>query len=131
MSDLGPWSLEVRADLMHTMADLLDDPNPIHLDPEAVSRLGLGDRVINQGPTNCGYVVSMLLDAYPGATIRSLRLRLVGQVRGGDRVVAGGRVESSERAGDGRLVRCAVWLDVERGARAVEGTATVELGEAS
>ena len=113
--------IEVSAELMFVMADLLDDPNPIHLDPEATRRMGLGDRVINQGPTNCGYVVSMLQDAFPGGALLALRLRLGGQVKGGDRVHAGGAITAEH---DG-VVECDVWLDVEGGARAIEGTATV------
>ncbi len=121
MTALPPWGLDVSPELMFVMADLLDDPNPIHLDPDATRRMGLGDRVINQGPTNCGYVVSMLQAAYPGGELVALRLRLGAQVKGGDRVTAGGRVTGEH---DG-LVDCEVWLDVEGGARAVEGTATV------
>ena len=49
---LPPLSHTVRQDAMDVFADILDDPNPIHLDPEAVGRRGLGDRTINQGPAS-------------------------------------------------------------------------------
>jgi 3-hydroxybutyryl-CoA dehydratase len=119
---LGPLVIDaVRADAMQALAVVLDDPNPIHLDPEAVRALGLGDRVVNQGPANFAWVLDMLRAAVPGADIRDLRVRLLANVFAGDRVVAAGRVESV----DGRLVSCSVWLDVEGGARAVDGTATL------
>ena len=50
-------------------------------------------------------------------------MRLLANVFAGDRVVAAGRVEAVE---DGRAV-CSVWLDVDGGARAVDGTATLIL----
>jgi acyl dehydratase len=102
---------------------VLDDPNPIHLDPEAVRALGMGDRVVNQGPANFAWVLDMLREAVPGAEILDLKVRLLANVFAEDRVVAAGRVEAVE---DGR-VSCSVWLDVDGGSRAVDGTATLIL----
>jgi 3-hydroxybutyryl-CoA dehydratase len=116
MTRLGPFTLEVSPDAMRDFADLLNDPNPIHLDPEAA-----GGRVINQGPANCGYVIAMLGQAFPGAEIHGLHFRFLAPVRGGDRVVAGGEITEQ----DGSDVRCRVWLDIDGGPRAVEGTASV------
>lgn len=133
--DLLPaWTVEaVDPEKMKIMAALLGDPNPIHFDPAAVRALGLGDRVINQGPANFGYVQNMLVSWAGGVgRIRALSLRLTANVLAGDRVAAGGRVTG---VGPGDLVACAVWLDVlARGGtslasplRALAGTATVEL----
>lgn len=125
-SELGPWVVEsVDPEKMKTFAIALDDPNPIHLDPEVVKAAGLGDRVINQGPASFGYVLNMLREAAPGARLRDLRVRLSANVFGGDRVVAGGVVDSIE---DGQA-SCRVWLDVTGGRRALTGTATLELPE--
>ena len=41
---------------MKTVAALLNDSNPIHWDVESVKSLGMGDRVVNQGPNNMAYV---------------------------------------------------------------------------
>jgi 3-hydroxybutyryl-CoA dehydratase len=121
---LGPLVIDsVSAERMRTLAVVLDDPNPIHLDPAAVRALGLGERVVNQGPANLAWVLDMLRAAAPGAEIRDLRVRLLANVFAGDRVVAAGRVV----AADGRSLSCSVWLDVEGGARAVDGTATLIL----
>ena len=107
---------EVRREPMVDFADLLQDPNPIHLD-EGAAR----GRVINQGPINAGYVIAMLRAAYPDASITALRLRFNANVRGGDRVTAGGIVTSEDEA----QVHCDVWLDIDDGPRAVEGSATL------
>lgn len=129
---LQTWTVEaVDPEKMKIMAALLRDPNPIHLDPAAVRALGLGDRVVNQGPVNFGYVQNMLA-AWAGGPgrIRAMSLRLTAAVLAGDRLVAGGRVISVDPGG---LVECAVWLDVlERAGnpltpplRALAGTARV------
>jgi 3-hydroxybutyryl-CoA dehydratase len=125
---LGPWTLEaVDPDAMRAMGELLADPNPIHFDADAARAAGLGDRPINQGPANFGYVLEMLRAAVPGATVRDLDVRLLGQVAAGDRVVAAGRVEET-RDEDGVLrIACAVWLDVDGGSRALDGTAVLTL----
>jgi acyl dehydratase len=123
---LPPWVLAaVSAEAMRELAPILDDPNPIHLDGAAAARAGLGDRPVNQGPANIGYVVTMLRRALPDATLVRLTCRLTGTVVAGDRVVAGGDV--LEVAGP--EVVCAVWLDVDGAHRAVEGTARLRLPE--
>ncbi|MBN9099848.1 MAG: hypothetical protein J0I49_17310 [Pseudonocardia sp.] len=108
---------------MKIMAALLRDPNMIHLDAGETARLGLGDRVVNQGPINLGYVHTMLA-AWAGGEDRVLAtaFRFRATVLAGDRVVAGGRVTAVHD--DGR-VECEVWLDVEGRGRAVSGTAVV------
>jgi 3-hydroxybutyryl-CoA dehydratase len=113
--NLGPLVIDsVSAENMKTLAVVLDDPNPIHL---------VGPRPINQGPANFAWMLDMLREALPGAQIRDFKVRLLANVFAGDKVVAAGRVESIE---DGCAV-CSVWLDVDGGARAVDGTATLIL----
>ena len=110
----------VSPEHMKTLAEALEDPNPIHLDPQTVKDLGMGDRVINQGPANCSYIVNMLREAYPQGTITKLEFRLLGNVFGGDKAIAGGEVV---RVGD--AIDLNVWLDVDGRGRMVEGSATV------
>jgi 3-hydroxybutyryl-CoA dehydratase len=127
-TELGPWTIEsVDPEKMKLFAVALDDPNPIHLDPEAVQALGMGDRVVNQGPANFGYVLDMLREAAPGAAIGDLSVRCLSNVFAGDRLTAAGTVQSVEEVDGRRRVACAVWLDVEGGARALDGTATLIL----
>ena len=132
-AELPAFEVEVEAAAMKTMAVLLRDPNPIHFDRDMVAALGMGDRVINQGPTNMAYVVNMLV-AWAGdpARIRALKVRFLDNVRGGDRVVRRRR-HVGGRDGRHQIAECDVWLDVVGGPRALAGSATVALhvGEAA
>jgi acyl dehydratase len=120
---LGPHAIHgVPAASMTVMTAILDDPNPIHLDAGAVRALGLGDRRINQGPVNLGYVADMLAGDAPGATIQRLEVRFLANVFEGDVVVATGVVEG--RTDDG-VVRCTVQLDREHAGPALVGTAVL------
>ncbi|PXY35954.1 MaoC family dehydratase [Prauserella flavalba] len=124
--EVGP----VSAEKMKTMSALMRDANPIHFDPAAVRALGLGDRVVNQGPLNQSYVVTMLTRWAGGADrVRALRLRFLGNVFAGDRLVAGGTVTAVRGDGSGRVADCDVWLRVSGGDPVLSGTATVLLGE--
>jgi 3-hydroxybutyryl-CoA dehydratase len=122
-AELGPLTIEsVSTEHMKTLAVVLDDPNPIHLDPEAVKALGMGDRVINQGPASVGYVLDMLAAAAPEATVAEIEVRFMANVLGGDRCIAAGKVEE---VGEDGTATCSVWLDVDGGKRAIAGTATL------
>jgi 3-hydroxybutyryl-CoA dehydratase len=113
--------LTITAAPMRVMAEVLRDPNPIHLDPKAVAAVGLGDRVINQGPANVAYVIDMLLTAFPGHRLQAIESRFLANVRDGDRVEAGGVISA---VGPGQ-VSCDAWLKIEGGGTAVAVTATL------
>jgi acyl dehydratase len=127
--ELEPLVIEsVPAEAMKTVAALLHDPNPIHFDVETVKALGMGDRPVNQGPNNMGYLVAMLGRAAGGrARIRRLRVRFLGNVFAGDRVVARGKVESIEERDGERLAEVEVWLERGDDDRVLAGTATILL----
>lgn len=108
---------------MAVWAELLGDPNPIHLDRAAVAAAGLGDRRINQGPANLAYVVNMLRAAFPGAQVEALDMRFVANVLEEDAVTAGGTIVAIH----GGRVDCHVWLDIEGRGKALSGTATLVL----
>ncbi|HEY9524317.1 MAG TPA: MaoC family dehydratase [Thermopolyspora sp.] len=126
---LPEWHVpSVSPEKMKTMAALLVDPNPIHFDVEAVRALGMGDRPINQGPLNMGYVMNMLA-AWSGGhdRLRRFRVRFLGNVFAGDRLCAGGVVTALRDEGGVRLADCDVVLTVVGGAQVLRGTATVAL----
>jgi len=114
---------------MKTLALLLADPNPIHLDADAARRLGVADRPVNQGPSTMAMAANMLLAAFPGARLASLRTRLLGLVLAGDRVEAGGRVTDRETLDGQERARCQVWLDVPGRGRVLEGEAVLVLDD--
>jgi acyl dehydratase len=111
---------------MRRLAETLRDPNPIHLDPAAVAKLGLGDRVINQGPANLAYIINMLHAAFPGAQLLQLDARFLANVFGGDAVEAGGRVTAI--AEDGKRITCDTWLNVDGRGPAVSAQAQLLIG---
>jgi acyl dehydratase len=120
--DLLPeWNMpSVDAARMRTMAAILRDPYPVHWDRVANEAIGLGGRVINQGPLNLGYVANMLMAWAGPASVRRLTVSFGRPVLDTDHVVAGGRVRS---IADG-IATCDVWL--ARGdEHVVTGTAEV------
>lgn len=114
----------VEARRMATMSALMDDPVPIHYDPDAVRALGLGDRVINQGPMAFGYLTETVA-AWAGSAraVARLRCRFHANVFDGDRLVCSGTV--LDRDDDGRWN---VELEIRRGDElVVSGGAVVRL----
>lgn len=125
---IPPWKLPaVSPEKMKIFAAIARDPNPIHWDRAAVAERGLGDRLINQGPTNLGYVINMLLVWAGPASLRELTIRFTSNVFDGDQIVAGGVVTAIREDQDGRIAECDVWLDRGDGTRALAGTASVAL----
>lgn len=131
---LPDLAVTVRAEAMKPTALLLRDPNPIHLDPDTVRALGLGDRVINQGPLNVGYLWEMLARwSGDSAYVRSLEVRFTSNAFAGELLVAGGAVEAvgpvGAAASDGtdEWATCSVWVCAEDGRDVVRGTAVVRI----
>jgi len=125
--DIPEWTMaEVDPERMKTMAAILRDPYPVHWDRAANEVLGLGGRVINQGPLNLSYIANMLM-AWAGTTcVRRLTVSFGRPVLDGDCVTAKGRVVAIDDH-DGELrATCSVWL--ERGdEQVVTGTAVVAI----
>lgn len=126
-SPIPPMSLVVDAQRMKTMAAILRDPYPVHWDPAAVAAAGLGDRPINQGPLNLGYVANMLMAWAGDGSIRRLTVRFDDRVHAGDEVTARGEVIAVADVAGERLAHCRVELVI--GDHVVlSGTADVAVG---
>jgi acyl dehydratase len=111
---------------MRTMAAILRDPYPVHWDRAANERIGLGGRVVNQGPLNLGYIVNML-HAWTGpGSVRRLTVAFGSPVLDGDHVVAKGRVTEVLVVDDEWCAACEVWLERD-GSAVVFGSAVVAL----
>ena len=117
----------VSPDVMKAWAKFLHDPNPIHLDPAVVKAKGLGDRVINQGPCNLAWIISMLEAAIPGSTLDSLDVRYLDNVYAGEAVEAGGKVTEVAAERDSTIVSCEVWLRAVGRGLAIGGSARVRI----
>ena len=110
---MSPRKTPVRAEDMKLWAELLHDPNPIHLDPNAVRARGLGDRVINQGPANTALLIDLLLTRFPAARITTIEFRFLDNLFAGDIATAEGTITEVERA-DGELrIACTLRLHVD------------------
>lgn len=89
MTDGPSWNLyDVSASEMIFWADLLDDPNPIHADPEAARRLGFGNRTVNPGPVNLAYVLNLVAQQFDATVPSRITARFLGNVMAGDDVTA-------------------------------------------
>ena len=113
----------VSAEKMKILAAILRDPNVIHIDADVVRERGLGDKRINQGPTNLGYVTNMLEANFGPGSITRLQVRFGANVFEDDTVTAGGNVVARSP----EAVQCEVWLQREDGTAAVSGSADVRL----
>lgn len=127
--EIPPWTMDVVDPArMRTMAAILRDPYTVHWDRELNVTLGIGPRVINQGPLNLGYIVNML-HAWAGPEcVRRLTVSFGPPVLDGDCVTARGRVTAVGPAAssDERHVTCEVWLERD-GGPVVNGTAVIAM----
>ncbi len=128
-TELPTWDVPaVSAEKMKTMAALLADPSPIHFDVVTLRALGMGDRPVNQGPLNMGYVMNAVTGWAGGPDrLRRLRVRFLGTVLAGQALLVTGAV-TAVREQDGKtLADCDVALSVVGGEAVVSGSATVAL----
>jgi 3-hydroxybutyryl-CoA dehydratase len=116
---LAPLRHRVEPAAMAQLAEILRDPNPIHLDPAAAAAAGLGDRVVNQGPANLAYIINMLTAALPDHRLATLDSRYLANVFGGEIVEAGGSVTA---VAEGEIM-CDAWLKSDEGTIAVTAVA--------
>jgi acyl dehydratase len=126
-TELPAWEVpSVSAEKMKTMAALLSDPTPIHWDVETLRALGMGDRPVNQGPLNMGYVMNAVTGWAGGPDrLRRLRVRFLGTVLAGQALRVRGSVTALRDEDGVRLADVEVVLEVVDGAAVVSGTATV------
>lgn len=115
----------VTRESMREWAVFLHDPNPIHLDAEVVKAKGLGDREINQGPTNVAYIINMLQNNFPGGVIESLDSRFLDNVYADDTAEAFGAVTEAVAAGNRVRVTCEIGLRVATRGDVISGTAVI------
>lgn len=122
-----PWTMAgVDAARMKTMAALLRDPYPVHWDRAGNAQLGLGRRVVNQGPLNVGYLVNMLIAWAGPSSVRRLTLAFGRPVLDGDHLTARGVITDVHTTDGRRTATCDVWLERD-GEHVVTGTAVVDV----
>ncbi|CAH1664691.1 MULTISPECIES: MaoC family dehydratase [unclassified Chelatococcus] len=117
----------VNPDTMRVWAPILADPNPIHLDRDAVRAKGLGDRRVNQGVISAAYVMDMLQASFAEGFIVSFSSRFIDNVYEGETVEASAKVTAIEQIGIMVNITCDfVLTSIERGSVLI-GNAVVSL----
>jgi acyl dehydratase len=126
-TELEPLTIEVDSSNMKTIAAIMRDPNPTHFDVEAVKALGLGDRLLNQGPANSGYLLELVRRAAGGAAnLRSYKVRYLGTVHAGDVVVCTGKVTAVDAGAGTATIELSGAVD---GTPVIAGSAVVAVGD--
>lgn len=92
--ELAPFVIDpVETGPMKVMAAILEDPNPIHIDPAVTRALGLGGRLVNQGTTNVTWLLEAVQRFAGGPDrIRAFQIRFIGNVFAGERFEVTGSV---------------------------------------
>lgn len=122
-------SFDVSPEPMKVFSVLMDDPNPIHYDPDFVRSLGRGEQPVNQGTITIGYLINAVLSWAGGVDrIVRLRCRFGSSVVAGDHVVAGGTVTALGTSPRGDTAELEIWLRRAGDELALTGSATVLIG---
>jgi len=117
---LGPVTLEVTADAILAYAELTNDYNPIHLDPEFARTTAMGG-VIAHGTMSLNLMWQALAQGLGDAAVLggTLQVRFQRPVRIGQQVTARGTA-LPETPG-----AYAIWVENNEGTRVIEGTYTL------
>lgn len=123
---LEPFVIEaVDPQRMKTMVAILQDPNPIHYDPEVTSKLGLGDRPVNQGPINLTWLIESVSRFVGGPErLAHIKVRFLGNVFAGERFECTGEVRSVDTDAGEAVIEVNATAD---GRSVLGGMATVRL----
>ena len=109
---LKDWEFLVPQESMDTWAVILDDPNPIHLDANAVEQVGLGNKTINQGPANIAYILNMIEENFPNSQILKMNNKMTDSVLEGDLVTVSGHITEIKVEESQFVASCSIQLTV-------------------
>ena len=98
---LDKWTFLVKQEYLVTWSQVLNDPNPIHLDNKKVEELGLGNKCINQGPANIAYILICISSNFPEYQLIKINNKLNGNVFSDDRVSVEGQISDFEKKNEG------------------------------
>ena len=109
---LKDWEFLVPQESMDTWAVILDDPNPIHIDANAVKQVGLGNKTINQGPANIAYILNMIEENFPNSQILKMNNKMTDSVLEGDLVTVSGHITEIKVEESQFVASCSIQLTV-------------------
>lgn len=119
-SSLTAVSLKVDAETIALYADVTDDQNPLHLDPEFAAKTAMGG-VIAHGTMSLALILQSLAASFDAQRVDTAKIdvRFVAPVRIGDVVTAGGEPDP-ETAG-----QYVVWVRNGAGEDVIRGWAVL------
>ena len=123
------WSYTVRQDNLVTWSNILNDPNPIHLNQSKVKELGLGNNCINQGPANIAYILNSINYNFPNSKILNLTNKLKGNVFSGDNVNVTGKITDLRNKNNSIILTLLLELDTQREKSLVISIAEISLSK--
>ena len=91
---LENWNFTVIQENMDLWAEILNDPNPIHLDVNSVKLLGLGEKTINQGHANIAYIINAINYNFPESEIIKLNNKMTDSIVEGDKITVSGQIDN-------------------------------------
>ena len=109
---LENWSFTVTQENMNLWAEILDDPNPIHLDVNSVKLLGLGEKTINQGHANIAYIINAINYNFPDSEIIKLNNKMTDSILEGDKITVSGQIDNIIEESNKLIINCQLQLNV-------------------
>ena len=112
-----PLTMQVTAEAILAYAELTNDYNPIHLDPEFAKTTAMGG-VIAHGTMSLNLLWQVLAQTLGSAALRNgvMQIRFQRPVRIGQQVTARGET-LADAPGE-----YAIWVENDEGVRVIEGT---------
>ena len=118
-SSLKSWDFLVNQESMNTWAEILDDPNPIHLDINSARLLGLGEGTINQGQANIAYIMNMIEKNFPGSQIIKMNNKMTNAILEGNLVTVSGQILKIQEQDNESIISCSINLKTDENKVAV------------
>lgn len=104
--NLESWNFLVIQENMNLWAEILNDPNPIHLDKELVKSIGLGNKTINQGHANIAYIINAIESNFPNAEIVRLDNKMTDIIVEGDMINVSGYIKNVLKQNNSSMITC-------------------------
>ena len=109
---LENWNFTVIQENMDLWAEILNDPNPIHLDVNSVKLLGLGEKTINQGHANIAYIINAINYNFPESEIIKLNNKMTDSIVEGDKITVSGQIDNIVEENKKLIITCQLQLNV-------------------
>ena len=125
--NLIEWSFKIKQECLIVWSEVLDDPNPIHLNKNKVKDLGLGNNCINQGPANVAYIINCISKNFHKFELVSIKNKFKGNVFSGDNVTVTGLISSVNNCDETIYLTLDLYLNTQNKKGVVESTAVIKI----